>query len=240
MVNPSKDFTKKILQRFPSNQIISLELSYYFSLSFEFHFHLAQLNGIISLTLINFRRFGSIHSCADLFPNLTRLCLIYHDPLHFNILKEILRIEAPRIKRLEIQCNGVTCAHPTEMFSWSISIKNRTTVYLLIDLGYLSVPSSNECSENHHLCFMMSMIQFIKRFSNIQHIRFVTNKYNLELVINADQWTTVFDDCPQLKKITMDVLGGSSEQDLLLKTAMTLQNSLQNHQPTIKVQFVCL
>ena len=240
LLNPSEKLINMILRIFQYKQIVSLELSTYNFLTMSPLDWLSRLTGIISLTLFNLHQSIFLPHYTRHFPNLTRLSLSYDDAVNFDTIQSIIRFLPPTIQRFEVHCNVAICHHSSQYFLEIRHAQNLTIRYLLIDIGYTPLPSLNGCLQNHQSCFLKSTIDLIRTLVNIRQVRFLTSKDNLKKLLDADEWRTVFVDCPELNKIRMDILEGSSERDLLFERAMILQNSLQNDQPTIHVQFVCL
>lgn len=238
--DPSFALIDMIRRQMPSTDIISLKMKTH---SFWYSTSLDWLNGfssIISLTLCNPHQSSQIPWYINYLPNLTRLSLSFDDQLYFNAIVNVFTKLSSTIERLEIHCHGATCTHS---FWNSINlgyIQNFTIRYLLIDIGHVPVPSFNQCSLNHRFCFLKSIAVIMKKFSNIRQIRFRTDIFNLEYLLDAEEWQSIFEVCSQLNKIRMDILQGDSQREQLLPKATALQNNLLNNQPTIQVQFVCL
>jgi hypothetical protein len=240
LADPSLPFINMILRKIQSKQIVSLRLNTYLSWTAPELAWLTGFTNITSLSLLNLRRINLIHTYEEYFPNLIRLSLCYDNEVDFFILAEILKRLRRSIKRFEIHCGGVLCAHAS-YYSLELGYTQNCTIeYLLMDIGHFPLPSLNECFQNHPSCFLMTTTDLIKKMSNIRYVRLVTSRYNLEHVLDANQWKSVVITCHHLNKITVEVLDGILESEQLLQKVMELEKILHNDRPTIQFRIIFL
>ncbi len=238
VADPSLPFINMILRKTQPEQIISLRLNANLSWTAPELPWLTGFTNITSLSLLNLRRIDLIHQYREYFPNMIRLSLYYDNAVNSLILAQILKHLQRSNKRFEIHCSGIICTH-SNYYSLDIGyIPNCPIEYLLMDMGHFPLPTSNECFQNHLSCFLMTTVDFIKKISNIRHVRLALSRYNLAQVLDVNQWKSVIIACPYLNKITVEVLGSILEREPWLQKAMELEKLLHDERPTIQFRFV--
>ncbi|CAF4754174.1 unnamed protein product [Rotaria sp. Silwood2] len=106
--NPCPPFTRMILQKFKSEQIVSLQLN---ANRYWLKTDLIIFNNIISMTLLNLPYEYKINQYEEYFPKLTCLSLCYDNEINFNMFYRIFNQIWKQIKRFEIRCAGTICTH---------------------------------------------------------------------------------------------------------------------------------
>ncbi len=74
----------------------------------------------------------------------------------------------------------------------------------------------------------------MKKMLNIRHVHLITNKQNLEKLLDMNEWKSLVNVCHQLKKITVELLGSISEKEQLSRKAIEIQKILHNDRQTVK------
>ena len=240
--NPSRIFTNIIRQKIEPEQIVSLRLNTILFSSWSELVSLDIFTNVISLTLLSFQGRHLTSTCIyeTHFPKLIRLSLWYDNEVNFTRLNNILKQLCKSIKRLEIHCERALCTHS---FTDSLNTKSDqilTIEYILLDVGHVSLPSMNECSESHKSCFLMIIINLMKMMLNIRHVHLITNKHNLEKLLDTNEWKSLVNVCHQLKKITVEVLGSILEKEKLSWKAIEIQKILQNDRKTVNFYIECM
>jgi len=234
--NPSRIFTNMIRQKIEPEQIVSLRLNTILFSSWSELVPLDVFTNVISLTLLSFQ--GRHLTNTDIyerhFPKVIRLSLWYDNEVNFTWLNNILKQLYKPIKRLEIHCEGVLCTHHLTDTLNTGSDQILTVEYFLLDVRHASLPSMNECSKNHKSCFLMIIIYLMKKMLNIRHVHLITNKQNLEKLLDMNEWKSLVNVCHQLKKITVEVLGSISIKEQLSRKAIEIQKILHNDRQTVK------
>lgn len=238
--DPSPVFTKNILRKIQTDQIVSLKMKMHSIWRIKSLDWLMELTSITSLTLYNPHQIDGNSRYTSYLPNLTRLALFYEYEISFDATNNILGTIQSPIQRLKIHGNEIRCGHRSWLFSPFANSQNLTIKYLLVDINYASLPSWNPCSYGHQFCFLNSTIALMKRLPKIQQVRFITSIHNVQILLDAAEWRTLFSTCSDLHKIRIDILQGILDKGQLLQKVVELQKILQNEQPKIKVQFVCL
>ena len=192
---------------------------------------LIEFPNLISLTLLYHASQISMYT-----EYLTRLSLSNDNQFNFHIITDVLKSLKVAIQRLEIHSYGAVCSHLFWNSSDLIYPQNDNIRFLLIDIGDGRVPSFNECSHEYQFCFLKNIINLVKSLPNIRQVCFRTNRSNLWKLFDVDQWRTVFVACRQLNEIRMEIFEGFSEREQFLQQTIELQND----QPTVRFQLVCL
>ncbi|CAF0958338.1 unnamed protein product [Adineta steineri] len=233
LTNPSISTIKIILQNFQAKQIVSLQLT---TIKKWLEKHLNIFQNVISITLLNQPHKNEIIYLNKYFPSLTCLSFCYDDEIDLNEFNQIFHQFSHQTKRLEINCAGILCRHYDTTFLTKSYLENSTVQYCLIDVRYFPLISSDQCSMSHSSCFLKSIIDFIKRMTCIQHVHLVINKNDIEQLLNINDWTALLNRYSQLKKITIEVLGNTFQNEQLEEQAMYIQNELRNTRETVKFQ----
>ncbi len=225
-----------ILRKIKPEQIISLRLN---GISFSKMKELTSsiiFKNVISLTLLNYESMNSIKEYKKYFPNLIRFCLRYDDEINFNLLNNICSQLWSSIKRFEIRSAEPICKHYEFNMGYS---RNYTIEYVLLDIRYLPLDSIYECWKYKELCFLMTIIDFIEKIHNVQHVHFIIiNEGSLKKLLNADEWMELANTCHQLKKITLQVMGSILEDQQLTKKIIEIQRQLHYVRTTIQFQVI--
>jgi hypothetical protein len=231
---PSKPFTKMILRKLDPEQIVSLQVN-------TNHSKLDTLdvfNRIIALTFLGLQHIDRIKDCQAHFLNLICVSFWYDTEVDFYSLSNIFYQLSKTIKRVAIRCAGSFCTH---YFSYKTNmeyLENTTIEYFLIDVSHIPLRSMNNCFHHHSSCFLMMAMSTIKNLINIRHICFVANKYNIEELLDLEQWTNLVIMCRQLKKVTLKVLRTALRNERLIQKVSAIQKELYNVRQTIKFQII--
>jgi hypothetical protein len=234
--DPSRIFTTMILQTIKPEQIVSLRLNTnLFSIPSQLA-SLAVFTNVISLTLLKLQGVFYLDTYEEYFPKLIYLSLWYEKEVNFNELAYILNALQRPIKRLEIHCREsvFTQSHTNQLDMRHT--QNLTVEYLLIDTDHFSFPSTNECYQNQKSCFLITTIDFIKTMPNIRYVHLINNKYNLEELLDANEWKSLIRICYQLKTITIEALKSISKIDQLSEKAIEIQKIFHDDRQIVKFQ----
>lgn len=235
LYDSSSAFIDTILRKIEPEQIVSLHLN---TLLYPIEYlpdTITHLTDILSLSLCNLASIHLIYIYQVYFPQLIRLSLWYDNDVDFNALNPIFTYLQYSIKRLEFHCGGILCSHfdfdvPSQEYK-----KNSTVESFLIDIRQSYLPSKDECRQHYESCFLMAIIKFIKLMINIRHVHLITNKHNLDKLLDANQWKTLIDECHQLKTIKIEVWESMLNKELS-NEAMKVQKTLRDNGRRIKFQ----
>jgi hypothetical protein len=221
---PSKGFINMVLRKIKPEQVVSLHLTMGPRCPWKQLPSLITIfTNVTSLTLLNPQDTLEINHYEKYFPMLTCLSLWYDNELSFHMMRRILLLLSRQIRRLEIHCGGIFCPHYLLQFN-EVHTHNDIIEYFLLDVGCSPLSSMNECVRRDKSCFLMTTINFIKIMKNIQYVRLVTNKYNLDKVRDLNEWTNLLDGCRQLKKVTIETLHSTLPGEQLVQKAMEIQS----------------
>lgn len=167
-----------------------------------------QLKEILSLTLIDLQMLESISQYGFYFSKLIRLSLRYNNEIGLNIMRNIFRYFPRTIRRFEIHCTRVLCPHyELEQQSLDTSTFNYDVKYFLLDLDQFPLISSDECYQQHETCFLMTMVEFVRCMPWLHVLHLIVNPYDLEKLMDMDQWENLFLYCYFLRKVKVEILG---------------------------------
>ncbi len=202
---------------------------------------------LISRNLQHIQKISIYQAC---FPNLTCLSLCYNDVIGSIELQNVFDCLNKPIKRFEIHCGGLTDQERligrvgligTRYFGSAFNTSNtkRLTVeYFVLDTTHVSLSSQNERFQQNGLHFLMTITDFIKRMNNIQYVRIIINECNLEQLLIVYRWKNLAYTCPQLKKVTLQVLECIVQNKHVTEEVLKIQKELHNVRQTIKFQII--
>jgi hypothetical protein len=223
---PSKGFVNMILRKIDLQQIVSLHVNAVRLWSDLDLPSLVIFTNVISLTLVNPSDINQINKYTELFPKLNCLSLCYDTEINFNTLSDILCQSFRPIRRFEIHCAGSPCRYyqcqPNQFYTQNLNVR-----YFLFDVRNCPLPSMTECFRQDKLCFLLSTINFIKSMHNIRYVHLVANKHHVDKVLDWNQWKTLLDICPQLKKITIEMFQSIISGEQLIQKALEINKVLQ-------------
>jgi hypothetical protein len=160
--------------------------------------------------------------------NPTQIASLRFNTISFWSEVDLLNNFPRPIKRFEIHCAGVLCTHYDADQLSMRNTQNWTIGYFLLDVGHFPLVSMNECLKNYQSCVLMTTINFIKKMCNIRYVRIITHKYNLDKLVDANEWKNLVHDCHHLKKVTLEVLGSMLQRDALKRKALEIEKVIQN------------
>jgi hypothetical protein len=97
-----------------------------------------------------------------------------------------------------------------------------TVEYFLFDVGHFSLISTNNCFRYYKSCSLRTIIDLIKKMLNIRHVHLIINKYDIEKLLDIDEWKILVYECFQLKKVTLKVWGNMFQDEQLIKKALEI------------------
>jgi len=222
-----------ILQKFKREQIVSLQLN---ALQVWPDRNLTIFKNIISMTLLNLPYNNLISQYEEYFPNLTCFSLCYDNEVSLNSFSSIFKQLWKQIKRFEIHCAGTLCTHYDTNQLNKFDILNYNVEYFLFDVSHFPLISTKNCFRYYRSCFLTTIIDFIKKMINIRYIHFIINKYDIEQLLNIEEWIILVNERLELKKITLQVLGNTFQNEQLMQKVLNIQTGIRNIRQTIKFQ----
>jgi hypothetical protein len=136
-------------------------------------------------------------------PHLVCLSLFYDGKVDFmQVRHSLTQLDKP-LKRLEIHCDGAFCSHLQQSSPQPSAAPNVDVKYLLIELGYFLLPSRDQCHRRRQSCFLITMRDFISTMFNVGHLRLMTERDNLDQILDWNGWTSLIKKRPHLRKITV-------------------------------------
>ena len=238
ITEPCEALFETITRRIEPEQIVSLCLNTdESSLKMIVNF-LPKFNQIISLTLLNLQVLEVVSEYGVYFPKLTRLSLRYTNEIGFNAMKNILPCLPETIRRLEIHCTRVLCTHyEVEQFYQNISF-NYQVKYFLLNLDQYPLISSDECFQQYKACFLITTIDLLKYIENLRYVHLIINQYDLDKLLDMTVWKDLLFYCHLLKKVTVQILGNISQDEILTKKITEMQDKWRYTGRNIKFQVI--
>ncbi|CAF4273236.1 unnamed protein product, partial [Rotaria sp. Silwood2] len=224
---PANEFINMIIRKLKSKQIVSLRLNTIWYWTQPELDSLVISTNVISLILLNLQEINSINKCETYFPNLIRLSLWYDNEVSVRFLNRIFEYLSRSIKIFEVHCPALACSHYfSNQYNMTFS-KNIGIEHFLLDISHFPLSSMNDCLHKNESCFLMTTIDFIQDMSNIRDVRLITNKYNINKLLDLNEWRRLVDNCFLLKKITLKILGNILQDEELVKKIAIIQEGLR-------------
>jgi hypothetical protein len=94
----------------------------------------------------------------------------------------------------------------------------------------------NNCFEHDQLCFLTTIIVFIRNMLNIRYAHLIITKDDVEYFLDIYEWQTLVNRSLKLNKIILQVTGNTFQNKQLTQKALNIQKELRNIRKTIKFQ----
>jgi hypothetical protein len=172
----------------------------------------------------------------ETYPNLTRLSLTYDNEVDYELLNGILNRLKQKIQRFEIYCSEILGNQNDENSLNQTSNVITSIKYFLLNTGHYGRTSTNRYLQHYKPIFFITKIGFISKIPYIQYIHLIIKSNDIEHFLDHEQWKIPVQTCFSLKKITLKVLGNTSDPASWIKKVSDIQTTLRIIQPKIKFQ----
>ena len=226
---------QRIFLQLPLEQIFSLRLKAYQVWTTNEYKLFSHFTQVRSLTLRNLIDSESITKYTKHLPNLIRLSLIYTTQIHQLPFIDLLKQWYDGIKCLEIHGTCIWC-EVKGFFQSDQLILKPSIEYFLFNMSYsLVIPTNSDFPQGIDRYFPAG--QFIESMPNIRQVRLIGHKRDLFEYCDDDPWVRMMRKCPRLKKITLEGVGYSPEEEYYFaQSASKIQTILRNLRPEIIFQ----
>ena len=215
IVEPCENLSGVIHQRLHGEQIVAFcsntdQSSWKIIADYSRKFH-----EICSLTLLDLDLLESVSEFEYYFPKLTRLSLRYNNAIDFNRMKTIFRCLPRSIRRFEIHSTRILCSHYNQQTSLNFFESNYQLKSFLLDLDNYPLITREECFAEHPACFLGTLMEFLRAMPRIECFHLIVNRYDLENLIEREEWESLFYRLFYLKKVKLRILGTITDEDVL-------------------------
>ncbi|CAF0983799.1 unnamed protein product [Rotaria sordida] len=224
---PSDTFIKMILRKLELEQIVSLRFNTNFYPAQPILNSLSVFTNITSLSLLNLHEISSISKCEIYFPKLIRLSFWYDNEVSLRVLSPMINHLYRSVKRLEVHCTGLVCAHSNAELYNVMFWRNSSIEYFLLDMNKFSLFPTNDCLQHHESCSLMTTVDFMENMRNIRHVQLTTTKYNINPLLNLNEWIRLATNCNVLNKITLGIVGNMIPDKESTQKILKIQKELQ-------------
>lgn len=226
---------ERVSSKLSLNQIVSLRLKAYQEWSTRESSLFSRLTQVKSLTLYDPINFQSINKYRKYLPNLIRLSLIYTTQIDWLKFIDLLRQSYVGLKRVEIRAADLSVKYK-EISEADESVQKYSIEYFLFDTthGFTErALSGMEQSTDRYF----PIWKFIQNMPNIRQVRLIAQKCDLSAYCDDDPWIRVMRHCPKLKKVTLQGIGYSPEEENdFAQSASTIQTVLRKRRPEMVFQ----
>ncbi|CAF1429538.1 unnamed protein product [Adineta steineri] len=129
-----------------------------------------------------------------------------------------------QIKRFQLHSSAVFCAHHSPNQTNSSSEINRTLEYLLIDMTHFPFTTQNDCQQKYASCLLMTIIDLIRSMTALKRVCFITNTEGFMNLLDVDEWRKLVCSFFKPEQVTLRVLGGGLDKNLIMKMVSEIQN----------------
>ena len=226
IIEPCESHFDVIQQRIKPEQIISFTANAHQLLLTMIQEYFRESKEVLSLTLIDLQMLESVSQYGVYFPNLIRLSLRYDNEIGLNVMKNIFRYLPRSIRRLEIHCTRVLCPHyEREQYDmFDISACSLYVTYLLLDLDQFPLISMEECYQEYQTCFLRTLTEFVKHMSWLKYLHLIVNQYDLDNLMNMEQWRGLVFNCRYLRKVKLQILANVADSEILSRKILQWRN----------------
>ena len=156
--------------------------------------------------------------------------LWFDDQFQFEFIRDQLPSPFTEITRLQIRCAGAIgnlCV--SERISCRYS-SNTTIRSLIFDSGHYPLRANRYCSLDPRSCFLRSAGEFIRSLVNVRHVRFITDRYQIETFLQIEQWKKIITRCMRLDRIVIQLLGDGDFR----RQAENIEQDLRHLRPGLR------
>ena len=234
VIKPSEQFIRAISRSNEQRKMISLRLE---ASRFKQMMESASFwtfASVRSLMITDLQEMKQIPKIVDNFSALTFLSLRCDGRVDFQEICRIFNFIPNSVKRLDIHCDGITCSHYRfDHLLCKIKDFNITVESFVLKVNQISRSLVNHCAQVHSRCVLRTITDFIRIMSNIQYVRIVANKSNLESLLDVDQWTSLLDMCLKLQKISLQGMKNTLPDAQFDQTIEEIATSMHNVRQSI-------
>ncbi|CAF4255601.1 unnamed protein product, partial [Adineta steineri] len=224
LFEPSDSFIKMVLQKLNPSQAVSVQFNAEDRLlNTEFNL-LNRFDQVTSISLVNYHSIHEFIFHKILFPNITSLSLWYDNEIAFDAIRNMIIRLPTQIKRFQLHSSAVFCAHHSPNQTNSSSEINRTLEYLLIDMTHFPFTTQNDCQQKYASCLLMTIIDLIRSMTALKRVCFITNTESFMNLLDVDEWRKLVYSFFKPKQVTLRVLGGGLDKNLIMKMVSEIQN----------------
>ena len=203
--NPSKRFLKMIVEHLDPRQIISVRVDGELR-RWKRDFSPFQVpDRLISLALVNLEWLHARDNLLDRFQNVRVLSLWFNGEFDFDELRRLRSLSSMSITRLHIRCVDHICAQFSSSTDPDQQPPNSKITSFIFDSVDYRLPDEN-CHHRLHLSELFTApIGFIQSLVNVRNVRFITNRFRIETLLQVDHWQQLMRKCVHLERLIIHV-----------------------------------
>ena len=165
------------------------------------------------------------------FPRVRRLSLWFDAQLNSDFFQDLRELSSYPITHLHIRCASVRFDDFANGNRKDGDSKNTTITSFVLDTTYKQM---NRHSKHFSLLppgspFLNFPMELITFFSDVRRVRLLVDRYELKSLVRVDQWEQLIDKCPQLDRLTIQLV--KSEE--FRQEALIIEQKLRQTRPGI-------
>ena len=208
--NPLDRFLELIPRYINPRQIASLHITKELWQTDWYFPNLRALDQLISLTmLIRGWTFPNDDRLLKLL-NIRNLSVWSEDEIGSNVLADLQILSSRSVARLHIRCAGLYSAHFMRISSARALNKNTTTTSFVFDSEYKPTqqnrkkpPFYGKQVPSNNVKMLLTLIQSLV---NIQRMRFITNRSQIEHYLKVHLWRDIVEKCVRLDRVILQLV----------------------------------
>ena len=206
LVNPSNRFLERIVEHLDPRQIVSVRVDDKLR-TWERDFSPSRVfNRLISSILINVGRVYATDNILDGFPNIRVLSVWFNGELNFDDLRHLRSLISSSINRLHIRCVDYICRQSSRSTRFYLQPPNTEITSFIFDSSHYQWSAENVYPLHHSPEDFTSIMEFIQSLVNIRHVRFITNRFRIEALLQVNHWRQLIRKCLHLRRMTIPVM----------------------------------
>lgn len=228
--DPSYQFLQIIPRHLDQNRISSVRLP---GALLESRYDFSALHAfdqLVSLTLLNPRSLSPLPEMLRLLPTVRAVSLWFADEFYLGFLQDSFNSYFTGVRRLQLRCAGAVCGLCDLDESWCRYTRNTSILSFIFDSGHYPLHSTPGCRLDPRSCFLRSAGEFIRSLVNVRHVRFITDRYQIQTFLQIEQWQKIIRQCTQLDRIVIQLLGDGDFQ----RHAENIEEDLRQLRPGLR------
>ena len=208
LVNPPKLFLETIRTHLDPSQITSLRFDADL-LTWARNFSLFQVfDRLISLAVVNGSELCLTGYLLDQLPNVQSLSLWFDGGFNFDGLRSVRSLPSSSITRLHIRCEDYIWIHSPRncrRMRYQHPPNPKITSFIFDSPQYRLPDGNGYRRRNSPEVFILPM-EFLQSLINVQHVRYRTNRFRIETLLEIEHWKKLLDKCTHLERVTIQVM----------------------------------
>ena len=205
--SPSNEYLKMIVEHLDPRQIISVRFNGNLP-PWERDFSpFRMFDRLTFLTVVHGKWLCASDYLLTRFPHIRVLSLCYEAEFNFGRLLCLRSLLSGSITSLHIRCADYISVHFSSSTQLYQHMPNPKITSFTFDSAHYGWPGENDYPPHHSSKVFTSVMEFIHSLVNVRQVRFITNRFRIETLLEIAQWVKLSRECAHLERVTIQVMG---------------------------------